>query len=271
MRLIPNMTEPAIFAILRRAQRIWAISSIHGEIDRLNKLHSAIADKFRPGDRLLYHGNILGRGEDVRATVDAVLAFRRLILGRRNMFTHDVVILRGAQEEMWQRLLQLQFAVNPSEVLEWMLGQGIGATLNAYDSGAEDARAAIRQGPMAITHWTTKLRDAFQAAGHQEWLSSLKHAAYTREATILFVNQGIDPERPLDAQADTFWWGGHTFNAVENAYSGFDKVIRGFDPEAKGLIEKPFTISLDAGCGREGTLLAACIENDGTIVESIET
>lgn len=270
MCLIPDMTEPAIFAVLHRAQRIWAISSIHGDVNRLNTLHTAVADKFIPGDRLLYLGNILGRGENVRTTVDAALTFRRLILSRRNMFTHDVVMLRGAQEEMWQRLLQLQFAVDPSEVLEWMLDQGIGTTLDAYDSSAEDARAAIRQGPMAITHWTTKLRAAFQAAGHQEWLSSLKHAAYTREATILFVSRGIDPERPLDAQADTFWWGARAFDTIDSSYSGFDKVIRGFDPEAKGLVEKPFTISLDAGCGREGTLLAACIENDGTILDLIE-
>lgn len=265
------MTEPSIFAVLHRTQRVWAISSIHGDVDRLNKLQAVIEEKFLPGDRLLYLGNILGRGKAVHATVDAVLTFRRAILSRRNMFTHDIVMLRGAQEEMWQRLMQLQFAVDPSEVLDWMLDQGIGSTLEAYGSGRDDAQSAIRQGPMAITRWTAKIRTAFQAAGHQEWLSSLKHAAYSREATLLFVNRGVDPERPLDAQADAFWWGARAFNEIDTSYSGFDKVIRGFDPEAKGLVEKPYTISIDGGCGRGGSLLAACIDIDGSVIEAIET
>ena len=264
------MTEPSVFAVLHRTQRIWAISSIHGDVDRLNKLQAVIGGKYLPGDRLLYLGNVLGRGDAVRATVDAMLAFRRVILSRRNMFTHDVVMLRGAQEEMWQRLMQLQFAIDPVEVMDWMLEQGIGSTLEAYGSGQEDAQSAIRQGPMAITRWTAKIRTAFQAAGHQEWLSSLKHAAYTREATLLFVNRGVDPERPLDAQGDEFWWGAHAFDTIDTSYSGFDKVVRGFDPDAKGLVEKPFTISVDSGCGRGGSLLAACIDNDGAVIEIIE-
>lgn len=264
------MTEPSVFAVLHRTQRIWAISSIHGDADRLNKLQAVIGGKYLPGDRLLYLGNVLGRGDAVRATVDAMLAFRRVILSRRNMFTHDVVMLRGAQEEMWQRLMQLQFANDPVEVMDWMLEQGIGSTLKAYGSGQEDAQSAIRQGPMAITRWTAKIRTAFQAAGHQEWLSSLKHAAYTREATLLFVNRGVDPERPLDAQGDEFWWGARAFDTIDTSYSGFDKVVRGFDPDAKGLVEKPFTISIDSGCSRGGSLLAACIDNDGAVIEIIE-
>ncbi|MBK20127.1 MAG: hypothetical protein CMM52_14940 [Rhodospirillaceae bacterium] len=264
------MSEPSVFAVLRHAERIWAIPSIHGDADKFHALQKTISQKFGPGDRLVFLGNILGRGERVKETVDAVLAFRRLILSRRNMLGRDVVMLRGAQEEMWQRLMQLQFAVNPSEILDWMLDQGIGTTLEAYDSGPEDARAAIRQGAMAVTHWTTKIRAAFQAAGHQEWLSSLKHAAYTRDGTLLFVNRGIDPERPLDAQADEFWWGAHAFDTIETSYSGFDRVVRGFDPAARGLTETPYTISCDGGCGRDGTLMAACMDNEGNVLEIVE-
>ena len=264
------MSKPSIFNVLRQSQRIWAIASIHVEVNRINRLQTIIRDKFIPGDRLLYLGNILGRGENVKGTVDAILAFRRDILSRRNMFVHDIVMLRGAQEEMWQRLMQLQFSINPTEVLEWMLYQGIGSTLEAYGSSAEDAQSAIRQGPIAITRWTTKIRTAFQAAGHQEWLSSLKHAAWTSEGTVLFVNRGIDPERPLDAQADVFWWGGRSFATINTAYKGFGKIVRGFDPTAKGLAETQFTISIDGGCGRGGPLLAVCLNNEGKLINYIE-
>ena len=264
------MTKSSIFNVLRRTRRIWAIASIHGELDRINRLQAIIADKFIPGDRLLYLGNILGRGENVKATVNSILAFWRNILSRRNMFIHDIVMLRGAQEEMWQRLMQLQFAINPAEVLEWMLDQGIGSTLEAYESSPGDAQSAIRQGPMAITRWTTKIRTAFQGAGHQEWLSSLKHAAWTSEGTVLFVNRGIDPERPLDAQADVFWWGARAFTSIDTSYGGFNKVVRGFDPAAKGLEETQFTISMDSGCGRGGPLLGVCLNNEGQVIDSIE-
>jgi len=264
------MTGPNIFSTLHRAQRIWAIASVHGELDRLLTIQSEIENKFIPGDRLIFLGNILGRGVHVRETVNALMTFRRLILSRHNYFTHDFVILRGAQEEMWQRLMQLQFAVNASEVLEWMLGQGINTTLNAYESSAEDAKAAIRQGPMAITHWTSKIRTAFQAAGHQEWLSSLKHAAYTKEGSILFVNRSIDPERPIDAQADVFWWGTNKFDSIKTPYSGFLKVVRGFDPAASGLVETDHTVSLDAGSGRDGPLLAVCLSKFGEVLETLE-
>ena len=108
-----------------------------------------------------------------------------------------------------------------------MLGQGIESTLQAYNSSAEEAKAAIRQGPMAITHWTSEIRKAFRAAGHQEWLSSLKHAAYTQEGSILFVSRGINTERPIDAQADVFWWGANSFDSIIRPYRGFKKIVRG--------------------------------------------
>ncbi len=126
------MAESQKFAVLRNADRIWAVGSIHGDTHRLGALHDRLAERFRPpGDRLVYLGNYLGRGPDVAGTVDELLDFRRRVIALPNMFASDVVFLRGGQEEMWQKLLQLQFAVNPREVLDWMLGQGLGATLSA--------------------------------------------------------------------------------------------------------------------------------------------
>jgi len=264
------MLRPTIFATLYRARRIWVIPSVHGELNRLLKLQSEIQNNFIWGDRIIFLGNIIGHGRQVRETLEALMAFRRSILGRRNMFTHDFVILRGSQEEMWQKLMELQFAVSPTEVLDWMLEQGIESTLQAYNSSAEEAKAAIRQGPMAITHWTSEIRKAFRAAGHQEWLSSLKHAAYTQEGSILFVNRGINTERPIDAQADVFWWGANSFDSIIRPYRGFKKIVRGFDPNARGFVETNYTISLDAGSGRKGPLLAACLSNVGEVLEIFE-
>lgn len=264
------MTDGTVFASLRRAKRVWAVASIHGEADRLRRLHKDLASRVGPDDRVVYLGNVLGHGPAVREAVDAMLTFRRLILARPNALVHDVAILRGAQEEMWQKLMQLQFAVNPSEVLGWMLEQGVGATLKAYGSSTEEATRAVRQGALAITHWTTKLRRDFQATGHQAWLSHLKHAAYTREGDLLFVNSGIRPDRPLDAQSDAFWWNASDFDAIDRPYGGFRRVVRGFDRRHRGVVTTDFTITLDGGCGLGGPLLAGCIERDGTLAEVLE-
>ena len=264
------MADGTMFASLRKAERVWAVASIHGEANRLRKLHADLARRIGPRDRLVYLGNVLGRGPAVRETVDSVLSFRRLILARPNALVHDVALLRGAQEEMWQKLLQLQLAMNPAEVLDWMLEQGVGATLEAYGSSAEEASRAIRQGALAITHWTTRLRRDFQATGHQAWLSALKRAAYTREGDLLFVNRGVRTDRPLDAQADAFWWGTGAFDDIDVDYGGFRRIIRGFDPRHRGIVTGDFTISLDGGSGFGGPLLAGCIDRDGTLAEVIE-
>src|SRR6185312_356555 len=106
---------------------------------------------------LVYLGNYLGRGPQIRRTIDEVLRFRLAVLSQPNAFACDVAFLRGSQEEMWQKLLQLQFAVSPRDVLQWMLDQGVEATLLAYDTGAQQGFGACREGPKALTRWTSAL------------------------------------------------------------------------------------------------------------------
>src|SRR5690606_558245 len=146
-------------------------------------------------------GDLLGRGADVIGTVDELLRFRREIIARPGMFAYDIVYLRGSQEEMWQKLQQLQFAINPREVLEWMLSHGVGATLAAYGGDPRKAMAATRDGPTGIARWTSAIRAEIAARpGHQVLLSALKRAAFTDDGSLLFVHAGIDASRPLAAQ-----------------------------------------------------------------------
>jgi len=121
-------------------------------------MHDAISDSFQEGDRLVYLGNYIGYGNTVLETIDELLDFRRRVLGFRYGSTCDVVFLRGAQEEMWQKLLQLQFAPNPREVLEWMVRAGMEVTVRAYGGDLRQGFAAARDGPRSITRWTGALR-----------------------------------------------------------------------------------------------------------------
>jgi len=259
------------FIRLRSGRRIWAVASIHGEAERLGRLHDRIAARFDDSDRIVYLGNYLGRGSAVAATIDELLDFRRRVLGRPRGFACDAVFLRGAQEEMWQKLLQLQFAPNPGDVLAWMVREGVEATIQAYGGELRHGFAASRDGPRTITRWTSALRDAMNAApGHRMLLANLHHAALSEDDRLLFVHAGVDASRPLAGQGDAFWWGRRDILDLAAPFDGFGRVVRGFDRQMRGLVEGEFAVSLDAGAGRGGPLLAAAFAPDGAVVERLE-
>lgn len=274
------MSEPNLFATLRRSRRIWAVSSIHGEAERLSQFHNALADRLQVGDRIVYLGNYLGRGSAVRATLDQLIDFRRWVIAQPGMFAADVVFLRGCQEEMWQKLLQLQFATSPAEVLKWTFGQGVGTTLAAYGGSEDEGLAVSRQGAVAITKWTQKLRQTMNAApGHSDLMAALKRAAFTDDGKLLFVSAGIDPSLPLAAQIDSFWWGSPGFAMLEapvsSPYDGYARVVRGFARERAGktistVVSGRYTTTVDGGAGFGGRLASACFDARGQMVDVIE-
>ena len=265
------MANDSKFAILRPGGRHWAVAAIHGEAARLGALHGRLGERIRDGDSLVYLGNFLGRGEAVAETVEELLRFRCAFLARPAVFRDDIAYLRGSQEEMWHKLLQIQFAPNPGEVLTWMMGQGVGATLAAYGGSPEKGFEATKRGAVALTDWTGKLRRAMHARdGHNALMSALRRAAYTEDDTLLFVHAGIEVSRPLSEQTDSFWWGSKDFDDISAPYGGFKRVVRGFDPRHRGVVVRDVTTSIDGGCGFGGSLLAVCFDTGGDIVDMIE-
>lgn len=259
------------FARLPDARRVWAIAAINGAARRLVSLHDLISERFQEGDRIVYLGNYVGHGA-VFATIDELLDFRRRVLGRRRGFACDAVFLRGAQEEMWQKMLQLQFAPNPGEVLRWMAGAGMAATILAYGGDLRQGLAASRDGPRAITRWTGALRNAMNGApGHTALFSQLRHAAFTGERGLLFIHASLDPLRPLAAQGDAFWWGRDDILALDASFEGFRRVIRGVDRERRGVVEHEFAVSIDGGAEHGGPLIAACLGRDGAVLDIVKT
>ncbi len=251
------MTGREVIATLPSGGFIWAVAAIHGEAKRLQRLHARLLDEFSPGDRIVYLGNYLGHGPSVRETIDDLLLFRRAILARPGVQCDDIVFLRGQQEEIWQKLLQIQFAPNPSAILAWMDRNGVAATLTAYGSSLKEGMAAQREGVLSMTRWTSMLRQNMRALdGHVALISHLRHAARTEDDKLLFVHSGVDPFRPLDEQGDIFWWGGAQFDDIDAPCLGFKRVIRGFDRKRGGMKLGPHTICLDSGCGMGGTLTA---------------
>ena len=261
-------------ADLGRPRTVWALSSIHGQHDNLVRLHDALYPRIKAGDRIVYLGNYLGYSENCANTIDEILTFRRLILAKKGVIPGDIAYLRGSQEEMLQKLMQIQFAPNPSDILLWMLGNGLSSTLYAYGLSPHDGIDACKSGTMGLTKWTAKLRNAIRTrAGHEIFNTHLMRAAATQKDTpypMLFVNSGLDYRKDLNDQGDNFWWGGEKFEAITEKYNPFEKVVRGYDPAHRGVHLNCVQATIDGGAGFGGSLVCAGFGADGKVIDMLE-
>lgn len=267
-----SFTAPdAAFGMLADATRVWAVGAVFSDHHRLLALHRALWPRIRRADRLVYLGNMIGRGPAILETIDQLLQFRIAFLARPHTDPEHLVYLRGVQEEMWQKLLQLQFAPDPPQVMRYLLSNGVSPTIRAYGGEPERAMMIAREGAVSLTRWTNLLRTAVRSRpGHEAFFAALKRAAYNQEDGLLFVSSGLDPRRPLRLQKDTFWWDSDGFDHLDGPYENFVRVIRGHDPNQAGIDHGAFRTTLDGGCGYDGTLVAACFAPDGSIVDVIE-
>jgi len=260
------------FGCINGARRIWALGAIHGEVALLQQLHRQILDNFRRGDKIVYLGNFFGPSATILETMDEMLMWRRRVMSLPAVFMpDDFIYLRGAREEMFTKLLQLQFAPNPAEVMAWLLDHGMGSVIEAYGTRENVARAISFEGTLSISKWTNGLRRALHdREGHGNLMSSLRRAAFTREGKLLFVHASVDPGRPLSMQKDNFWWDNGRFNEIEAPFSGFRKVVRGYDHMNKGLcMDKSVIATLDGGSGRGGSLNAVCFSPEGDVLKHL--
>ena len=253
---------------------MWAVSAIHSDVHKLTSIHNAIWEKIQPGDRIVYTGNYTGYGAQAVETIDEILTFRRMILSRKSMIPSDITYLRGAQEEMLQKLLHLQFSPDPSDILLWMLGNGMAPTLQSYGLSAHDGIDACRKGVVGLAKWTERVREAIRAqAGHDIFTAQYIHAAHTdktSESPLLFVNAGIDASKDLPDQGDNFWWGSQKFKEIKGNYASFGKVVRGYDPDHKGVHMNCVTATIDGGCGFGGELICAQFDGAGQAQEMLQ-
>ena len=267
----PLPTVPRI-AQLGEGGRVWALGALLGDDRAAATLGAALLSRWQKGDRLVVLGNMLGGRGDPARTLDLMLRVRRRLLATN--LACDVHFLRGAQEEIWQKALSLQFAMSPLGVLDWMLAHGLAATIAAYGASADEGRIACRGGPTAIARWTGSLRDLqAKRPGHGELLNTLTRAAVTGNGRMVLSAAGVEASRPLDEQADAFWWNGQTDAALEaslskNATAGWEglvRLVRGTGAAAgeTGDASRVLTVS------RDRPALVA-LDNDGALLERIE-
>ena len=226
------MDKVSNFIELKKTSKIWAIGSIHSNLKSFNAIKKYILNNFTNSDKLIFLGNIIGLGDNSKETLSSVIDLRFKLMSKFKLEPESIVFLRGAQEEMFSKLLQLQLAPNPVEILEWMFEHGVNKTIKSYGFSENEIKSIASSGTINISKWTSSLNKSIQInPGHIEYFLNLKHAAYSQTKKILFVNRGVDITRPLSAQNDCFWWGFQNFSRIQNPYNSFLRIVRGYESE----------------------------------------
>jgi len=263
------------FAELKYSKKIWAIGSIHSHIDSFNSIKEHILKHFVYGDKLVFLGNIIGFGKYPTETLSSAISMRNYLLSKFLLKTQDIVFLRGSQEEMFIKLLQLQTAPNPQDIVQWMFEHGVDKTANSYGFDKEEITDVSTQGTLSISRWTAKLNKIIDNfPGHKEYFSNLYHAAFSDTKKILFVNRGVDISRPLSAQSDCFWWGYHNFSKLNKPYSTFIKIVRGYKPSLNDNldnIKNKVVCSLFKAPLTNNKVIAGLFSDSGEILELFES
>ena len=226
------MNNSSKFAELKYAKRIWAIGSIHSSYESFESIKKYILNNFKNNDKLIFLGNVIGLEDNSKETLSSVIDLRFKLMSKFKLKPESIVFLRGAQEEMFSKLLQLHLAPNPIEILEWMFDHGVNKTIKSYGFSEKEIKSIASSGTINISKWTSSLNKSIQVnPGHTEYFLNLKHAAYSHTKKVLFVNRGVDITRPLSAQNDCFWWGFHNFSRIQNPYNTFQRIVRGYESE----------------------------------------
>ena len=173
-------------------------------------------------------GNIIGLGDNSKETLSSVIDLRFSLMSKFKLKSDSIIFLRGAQEEMFSKLLQLQLAPNPVEIVKWMFDHGVNKSINSYGFTEDEVSNIASTGTIKITKWTSNLNKVLKKnPGHTEYFLNLKHAAYSQSKKILFVNRGVDITRPLSAQNDCFGGVIKTFPSLKSLTIHLQKLLGG--------------------------------------------
>jgi serine/threonine protein phosphatase 1 len=177
-----------------------------GDDQALATLAQALLKCWHSGDRLVVLGNMLGPNGDPVRTLDWLLALRRRLLAAPGARTCDLVLLRGAQEEMWHKALRLQFALTPLRIFNWMPGARPGGRRRGLRL---QHRRRPRRLPQRTVDDLALDRHVAQPSGRlwrpRRSAERLVACRPQRRRYDLLSAAGAAPARALDSQADAFW------------------------------------------------------------------
>lgn len=226
---------------------VYAVGDVHGRADLLLQAAERILAEAVPAARagaapdLVFLGDYVDRGEEVRETLDALIAIDRVPELRP-------VFLKGNHEAMLLRFLQ-----DPVREARWLRVGGLQTLLSfgigAYETTSEPELARIRE----------ELEEA--TAPYLDFLEGLR--LWHRSGNMLFVHAAADPTLPADRQPpEVLLWGHPEFERQPRTDGVW--VVHGHRVVDVARVERG-RVALDTGAYFSGCLTTARIAPDGRI------
>ena len=222
--------------------RTFAVGDIHGHLGKLQKLLPLLRERAAPGDTLVFVGDYVDRGPDIRGVVDRVLELAN------GGWEGPVVTLKGNHEVLMLDHLSGTRIFDPQD---WLLNGGE-ETIASY--GGE--RHSLRWGHLPPEH------RAF-LEGLSLWYED-EHAFY--------VHAGLDPgKRPEETSEDILLWVRDEF--ILSPYRWEKPVVFGHTPQHDRPrfpvltysqlpwrpLNRPEKIGIDTGAAFGGPLTAVVL------------
>jgi len=181
----------------------YAIGDIHGNLDALNDLLRAVELELRPGDELVFLGDYIDDGPDVKGCIGRILELRR-------QAPCPVIALMGNHEQWMLRSRE------DSRRHSWILGMAGLRTVASYSKAVAGAlRSEIEEAGSSIylDEVTLSYHRFFEAmpASHLGFFLQLE--VYHQSADVLCVHGGIAAASwPAEGYAaDELIWGPEGF------------------------------------------------------------
>lgn len=193
--------------------RLFAIGDVHGYAKPLRALLDAINPTF--DDKLVFLGDYVDKGPDVRGTIDMLLDLKA---------TTEVVFLRGNHDQ-----LLLDAILDPDSVLTWETLAG------------ENPLSSYGHGPNAEV-----LRMIPQT--HVEFLSR-ECRDYLEAENFIFVHGGIRSHRaPQEEDPERLQWS--TLSLASPHLSGRTVICGHTSQESGEIVDLGHTICIDTGISK---------------------
>ena len=229
---------------LTEGRRLYAIGDIHGRLDLLTamieRIRQDLAARPHPDPLVVFLGDYIDRGPEVRGVIEALIALKAGPLPTRFLFgNHDSYVRAYLDEPDWY-----------DRTYHWL-----------HDSMGGNATLASYGVPGANWNEAHKTRDAFAAAFPAEHMAFLDACdLWFRVGGYVFAHAGIRPGVPLERQdRDDLIWIREPFLSSEADF-GF-KVVHGHTI-VPAVEHRPNRIAVDTGAVRTGVLSAVVLEDD---------
>jgi serine/threonine protein phosphatase 1 len=221
--------------------RIYAIGDVHGRVDLLREMFSAIDDSLasHPIDNVVQVlvGDYIDRGPHSRQVIDALIARAK---------QHAMVYLKGNHENY-----AVQFLADPSVLSEWKQVGGM-STLLSYG-----LQPRTQDDPETRQEISTAFRSALPDS-HRRFLQSL-HLTYSC-GDFFFAHAGVRPGVPLGEQREQdLLWIRDDFLLHEEDFGKI--IVHGHTP-AKTPDVRSNRINIDTGAFATGRLTCLILQGD---------